>query len=61
MDRNTSGIVTAIAFIIFATGMGGLNLLMTGFSEQFGYGVGVGIVLGMGLLGLASRQVRDAP
>lgn len=56
--RNRVGILYAICFILFSLAMGGIWWLLTGISEDFGMGVAVGLLLGGGLMGLASRRVR---
>lgn len=61
MTRNQQGFLAAIALILFGLVMGGIHLLITGISTEFGAGIVVGMAVGMGLLGLASRNVRETP
>lgn len=53
--------LASICIVLFALVMGGLHYLMTGFDEQFGSGIAIGLMLGGGLVFLASRQARNAP
>ncbi len=59
MTKNRAGIFYGIAFIAFAVIMTGFHLLLTGFNEDFGAGVAIGLFLGFGLLSLCSRRVRE--
>lgn len=59
-DRNRMGILYAVCFILFAVVMTGLHWLMTGINADFGTGVAVGVALGMGVLALASKRVRES-
>lgn len=61
MTRNQQGFIYAICFILFGLVMGGLWLLLTGINDSFGAGVAVGMFIGIGLIGLASRNVRETP
>lgn len=60
MNRNILGFLYATAFIITAAAMFGLHWLMTGISKDFGMGISVGLFLGIGIVALASRQVRES-
>lgn len=60
MTRNQAGFLYAAAFILAAIMMGGVHWLLTGINADFGMGVAVGIALGMGIIGLASRRVRES-
>jgi hypothetical protein len=57
--RNRAGILYGICFILFSLVMGGLHWLITGINDDFGMGIVVGLLLGVGLAGLASRRVRE--
>ncbi|SOC40104.1 hypothetical protein SAMN05892877_1075 [Rhizobium subbaraonis] len=61
MTRNQQGFLAAIALILFGIVMGVIHFLISGVSEQFGAGVVVGLLIGFGLLFLASRQARETP
>lgn len=61
MTRNQMGFIYAACFILMGLFMFGLHWLITGISDDFGTGIVIGMALGMGLLGLASRRVREAP
>ncbi len=41
--------------------MGGIQWLLTGINDDFGAGVFVGALIGVGLFALASRNVRETP
>ncbi|MER9159087.1 hypothetical protein [Mesorhizobium sp. M0778] len=60
MDRNIRGFLYAAAFIMLAAAMFGVHWLMTGISKDFGIGMTVGLFLGIGIVALASRQVRES-
>ncbi|PYE88766.1 hypothetical protein [Phyllobacterium leguminum] len=61
MTRNQQGFIYAICFVLFGLVMGGIHWLLTGINGDFGMGVGVGFFVGIGLLFLASRNVRETP
>ncbi|MER9755402.1 hypothetical protein NKJ46_18430 [Mesorhizobium sp. M0166] len=60
MDRNIRGFLYAAAFIVAAVAMFGVHWLMTGISKDFGMGITVGLFLGIGIVALASKQVRES-
>ncbi|TIX84914.1 MAG: hypothetical protein E5V27_04625 [Mesorhizobium sp.] len=60
MTRNVLGFLYAAAFLIMAAAMFGMHWLMTGISKDFGMGISVGLFLGIGIVALASRQVRES-
>lgn len=60
MDRNIRGLLYAAAFILMSATMFGLHWLMTGIDKNFGIGIGVGVLLGAGVIGLASKSVRES-
>ncbi|MER8689373.1 hypothetical protein [Mesorhizobium sp. M1136] len=60
MDRNVRGFLYAAAFITLAAALFGVHWLMTGISKDFGIGMTVGLFLGIGIVALASRQVRES-
>lgn len=49
----------ALALVLLGLFMTGLYLLMTGFSEEFGLGLASGLVLGIGMVALLSKTVRE--
>lgn len=53
--------IAAICIVAFGAIMGGLHYLATGFNDQFGWGFCVGLIIGIGMTFLASRQARNAP
>ncbi|MCJ2011796.1 hypothetical protein [Methylobacterium sp. J-076] len=61
MSRPNQALFASVAITVFGLGMAGLHYLTTGFGEEFGAGVAVGGLIGMGLTFLASRQARETP
>lgn len=61
MSKSNQALFASVAITVFGLGMAGLHYLMTGFGQDFGSGVAVGLLLGSGLTFLASRQAREAP
>ena len=59
--RNQLGFLYAFAFILAGLIFGCLWYLIKGINEDFGMGVVVGGVIGIGLVFLASRDAREAP
>lgn len=59
MTRNRAGILYGIAFIAFSVIMAGMHWLLTGINADFGGGVAVGLGVGIGLMALLSRRVRE--
>jgi len=61
MSEPNQALFASVAIVVFGVLMGGLHYLLTGFNDQFGWGVGVGLLIGGGLVFLASRQARETP
>lgn len=61
MTRNQTGLIYAVCLIVFGVAMGCIHFLITGINDDFGTGIVVGMLVGMGLIGLASRNVRETP
>lgn len=51
----------ALAIFLFGCVMTGLYWLMTGINEDFGLGIACGLVLGIGMTMLASKNARETP
>ncbi|MER8831526.1 hypothetical protein [Mesorhizobium sp. M0909] len=60
MSKSFRGFLIATAFILMSVTMFGLHWLMTGIDKNFGLGVAVGVLLGAGVIGFASKGVREA-
>lgn len=61
MTRNQMGFIYAACLILMGLAFAGITYLIIGINDHFGFGVTVGLLLGIGLAGLASRNVREAP
>lgn len=59
MDRNRAGILYGICFIAFSVIMTAWHWVLTGINEQFGTGAAIGLILGIGIMALLSRKVRE--
>lgn len=60
MSQNAIRLLQAGCILALGLFFGTLHLLYTGISEDFGTGLMVGILIGGGLIFLASRQARDS-
>lgn len=61
LTRNQKGFIYAACLILMGLVMGVLHFLITGISDGFGIGFVAGMLVGGGLLALASRNVRETP
>lgn len=59
MSRPNQALFASVAITAFGLGLAGLQYLLTGFSEEFGVGVGVGLPLGGGLVLIGTQRARE--
>lgn len=59
MTRNRAGILYGICFVLFSAIMTAWHWVLTGINEQFGAGAALGLILGIGIMALLSRRVRE--
>lgn len=60
MSRNVQGLYIGACFVLLGAFFAVFRWLQTGINEDFGYGFSVGVVVGAGLIFLASRTARES-